>query len=116
MIHGGFKAVAYTTLLTWNVWYMQAVYGQIAGYKEQLDEAQGKLEAAQQEVFSKQAELEEQTAASTSAKSESDVAIAALQQQLNEHMQTSQSSVAASQAEASKHASEVRAATVLSFS
>ncbi len=68
---------------------LQAIYAQIADYKEQIDEAQGKLEAAEQAALDKQAELEaqlqEQQAASATSKSEHDATTRALQQQLDDY-------------------------------
>ncbi len=62
----------------------QAVYGQIAEYKEQLDEAQSRIEAEQQDAASKQAELEQLQAASASADAEHTTVLEALQRQLRE--------------------------------
>ena len=64
------------------------MYGQIADYKVQLDEAGAKLEAAEQAASSRQAELEGQVeqhqAASDAAQTQHDGAVAELQQQMQE--------------------------------
>lgn len=68
--------------------HLQAVYGQIADYKMQLDEAGSKLEAAEQAASSRQDELEgqleQQQAALKAAHTGKDSAVAELQQQLQE--------------------------------